>query len=183
MTTTSTGHLGRRVATSTALAVVGLLLSGCGGGEDQRGRDAAPTASVTPSAPGTTPDAPPGGAPTPRVGEVGFTELATFAETRLRMEEGTATVLSSRAAVTRWLPAGAPRRLVDEVDQVGATVGDGARPYGLVLAVGCDAPEGYTLERVDGDLVVRVEKSLTTTQCLMPTTWLAVVGVGVGQGG
>lgn len=184
MTTTPAGHLRRRVATGSALAAVGLLLTGCGGEAD---RDAGPAGQGTPTAsevtpgatPGTSTGTSPGGAPSPRVGDVDFTELAAFTETRLRMEEGTATPLPSQEAVTRWLPRRAPQRLVADVDAAAALVGDGVAPYGLVLAVGCDAPASYTLERVDGEIAVVVEKSLTTTQCVAPMTWLAVVGVGM----
>lgn len=163
-------------------ALVGcLLLAGCASedsDEHDPGLQPAPEESVSPT-PDPTPA--PGASPTARVGDVDFTELAAFRQTQLRMEQGTVTPLGSEEAVRAWLPADAPARLVRQVDEAAALVGDGVRPYGVVLAMGCDAPRGYTLERVDGELAVAVEKSLTSTQCLAPMTWLAVVGLGVGD--
>lgn len=171
-----------------AAATSCLLLAGCASdSSDERDPGlqpapetptASPTDGPTGSPTGSASPAP-GAGPTPRQGDVAFTELASFAETRLRMEPGRATFLTSRSAVTRWLPDDARRALVNEVDAAAARVGDGIRPYGLVLAVGCDAPAGYSVAEVDGEVAVIVEKSPTTTQCLAPTTWLAVVGLGV----
>lgn len=160
MKTNSTARL---LATTSAVAICGALLTACGQGssdEPDADRSAEPTATVEPTE-----------------GPVEHTELDTFSPSRLRMEEGTVTPLDSEGAAAAWLPGRAPKDLVSSVDDAAAGAGDGTQAYGLVLAVGCDAPEGYSLHRVEGDLTVRVEKSLSTTQCLVPTTWLAVVSV------
>lgn len=166
--TTSTRRTRRlRAAAATAALTAALVLGGC---TDDNGPDRRPS-------PAPSSDSSAGAGPTPRGEAVELTELEAFAEPRLRMEEGTVTALDSERAVARWLPEDAPGDLVEAVDAAAAGVGDGARAYGLVLAVGCDAPAGYALGRVDGELTLTVGKSATTTQCLAPTTWLAVVSV------
>lgn len=169
----------RRLATLAALALCGALVSACGSEEPAADPSAEPTPTVTAEpTPSVTAEPSGGTVPAPRSGEVDFTEMAAFSQARLRMEPRTATPLTSEEAVRDWLPAKAPARLVRKVDAAAAQVGDGTTAYGLVLAVGCDAPKDYTVELIDGGLNVVVEKSMATaTQCLVPTTWLAVVAV------
>lgn len=164
MTTISAARL---FATTTALALCGALLTACGqDSSDDTERSAEPTPTVEP-----TPTA------EPTDGPVAHTELDTFSVPRLRMEEGTVAPLGPEGAAAEWLPNKASEDLVASVDDAAAGAGEEAQAYGLVLAVGCDAPEGYALQQVDGEMTVQVDKSLTTTQCLVPTTWLAVVSV------
>lgn len=152
-----------RLTVATVVAA-SLLLAGCGSGTDDD-PSGGPTATATPT-------------PTPTEGAGNPETVATFTASNLALDgEGTATALEP-ADVRTWLTPRASDELVAQVEGAVEQVdGEGEQAYGVVLAVGCDAPEGWELTRVGGQVTVTVEKSRTQSQCLVPTTWLAVAAV------
>lgn len=152
--------------TVTAVVAGCLLLAGCGS-ESQDDPAAEPTASVTPG---------------PTEGPLDPAQVETFTASNLALDgEGTATALEP-GDVRAWLTPRAPDELVAEVeDAVEQAAAAGDEAYGVVLAVGCDAPERWQITRADGEVAVTVVRSRTTTQCLVPTTWLAVASVDGGE--
>ena len=157
----------RALCVSTLL-VATLALAACGDdGEDQPASEPTPTAGSTSE---------------PTDGPVEFTEVGEFADPRLRADQPPAAApLAEDADVQAWLkPFEASDAFVAEVaGSVRSTVSsdDDASVYGVLLGTGCERPTDYTLERVDGELTVRVAPSKSTVQCLAPMTYLTVVSV------
>ena len=162
-----------RTLPAATLLVAGLVLSGCGEATD-KGSPASDGPTLERSEPSPT--------QRPVDGPVAFTEVAEFARSRMKPEQASAVVLlEEEADVAGWLvPLKAPQGLVDEVtESVRDPLAGSDDVYGLLLATGCQRPDDYSLRRSDGEISLRVAPVKDEVQCLVATTYLAVVTVDV----
>ncbi|NPD03738.1 hypothetical protein HN031_03450 [Nocardioides sp. zg-1308] len=198
--TTLTSPSSHRSSGRTAALLAGLALAAgltaCGSEGDDTATDPAglsssptpsETATETPAQTESPTDEPTESTPTdagggaaatiPATGSAGVTEASLVSAT----EGGGATstmafALDGDQAVADFvtgLGAGLP-------DTVAATVRDlaqqtpDATPYGAVVAVGCEAPTGVTIEAGEAGFEVVPQLPKATVQCLAPVTYVVV---------
>ena len=145
-----------------------LFLGGCG--EE--------TASVEgPTAPRETPSE----AVTP--GEVAQREVAVLSGPNGGGAVSSVPVrLPDAAALETWVSQFESEQLRDEVRAAAEAAWPGVRAddealLGVVLSIGCEQPDAWSLERVDGDLRVSTRMPKPTVQCLVATTTVGLLAV------